>query len=214
MKVTILSPHCDDHILACSGTIINLVEKDHDVTIVFMTNGYSHPPKKLEWVDAIAGSCKDLGVKHHMLGLSNQRFDEYTLIDINQKIEALELEPDLVISPTPHDANYDHTVTYRSALTLARPIGRPVSHISMEAPSSTEWGGVAFDPKFYVPLTIKQVLARNQLMEKHFAPELRAPPHPRSLQSLGNLAERRGVMCGCLYAEAFEVNRLYSIHCF
>jgi len=145
----------------------------------------------------------------HKLGLKNQRFDEYTLIDINKKIEGLSLDPDIIISPTPHDANYDHTVVFRSALVQARPIGKPTCHLSMETLSSTEWGGVPFNPEFYVSLAEGDVEAKMSALEL-FTEEIRAPPHPRNPASVKIKAQQRGIEAGMLYAEAFEVVRLIT----
>jgi len=145
----------------------------------------------------------------YRLGLKNQRFDEYTLIDINKKIERLSLDPDIIVSPTPHDANYDHTVVFRVALVQARPIGKPICHLSMETLSSTEWGGVPFNPEFYVSLQESDVKAKMSALEL-FKEEIRPPPHPRNPVGVKIKAQQRGVEAGMFLAEAFEVIRLIT----
>lgn len=158
------------------------------------------------------GSVETLGVNRdniYRLGLLNQRFDEYTLIDINKKVERLSLEPDVIVSPTPHDANFDHTVVFRVALVQARPIGKPICHLSMETLSSTEWGGMPFRPELYVPVSERDVEAKMAALEL-FTEEIRAPPHPRNPETVKVKAQQRGVEAGVLLAEAFEVVRLIA----
>ena len=158
------------------------------------------------------GSMEMLGVHRdnvYRLDLKNQRFDEYTLIDINKKIEKIRLDPDIIISPTPHDANYDHTVVFRATLVQARPIGKSVCHLSMETLSSTEWGGVPFNPGLYIPVSERDIEEKMAALEL-FKEEIRPLPHPRNPESVKIKAQQRGVEAGVLYAEAFEVVRLIA----
>ena len=212
MNISVYSPHCDDAVLGCGGSIRKWCDAGHSVSVVYFTDGFSHPPKDRCWHLEMIQSLETLGVHRddvYRLGLKNQRFDEYTLIDINQKIEQISLDPDLIVSPTPHDANYDHTVVFRVALVQARPIGKPISHLSMETLSSTEWGGVPFNPELYVPVSERDVEAKMAAL-RLFKEEIKAPPHPRNPESVKVKAQQRGVEAGVLLAEAFEVVRLIA----
>jgi len=212
LNIAVYSPHCDDAVLGCGGSINKWCHAGHTVSIVYFTDGYSHPPKNRCWHLEMIGSVETLGVNRdniYRLGLLNQRFDEYTLIDINKKVERLSLEPDVIVSPTPHDANFDHTVVFRVALVQARPIGKPICHLSMETLSSTEWGGMPFRPELYVPVSERDVEAKMAALEL-FTEEIRAPPHPRNPETVKVKAQQRGVEAGVLLAEAFEVVRLIA----
>lgn len=211
MNVLVLVSHLDDEVLGCGGYIPKLVKQGHEVHVVFLTEGVLHPPKTSDNRVVSFEVSELLGLKRdrvHHLGLKNQRFDEYTLIDINKMVEALEVDPDMILTNSPSDANTDHRFTFNSALVIGRPIKKPVRLVTMEVLSSSEWGPEPFAPNFYADITdtleIKiraMAMYRDQVMEF---------PHPRSLEGIRHKAHARGMEAGFRAAEAFHIVRWFE----
>ena len=96
-------------------------------------------------------------------------------------------------------------------MTACRPIGgRPVRAIyTFETVSSTEWadptvnGG--FRPNRYVDVSATR--DRKQEALGHYAREMRAFPHARSLENVDALGRYRGASAGVAFAEAFVTVR-------
>ena len=110
----------------------------------------------------------------------------------------------------PSCLNIDHRRLFEAVLTATRPmIGYPVRELyAFEIPSSTEWAfglGNGFRPNVFVDVTdtIETKIAAMQC----YAGEVRPAPHPRSPEVIRAIARRWGSVCGCEYAEAFELIR-------
>ncbi len=210
MKVMILVAHVDDEVLGCGGYVPKLIKEGHEVHTVFLTDGKLHPPKKINnKPDAIKAS-KEIGVEEtnlHFIGLMNQEFDKYSIIEINKKIEALKLEPDMVITNSPDDINNDHKIAYKCASIIARPIKKQIKFITCEVLSSVEWDRKPFNANYYVD--IKDTLKTKIRAMNMYKNELREFPHPRSLEGIKIKAKQRGMEVGLEAAEAYNIIRWF-----
>lgn len=211
MRVMVLVSHLDDEVLGCGGYIPKLVEQGHEVYMVFLTDGILHPPKVSDNREAsfVVSEMLELKRNHvYHLGLKNQRFDEYTIIDINKKIEALQIEPDMILTNSPTDANSDHQLTFNCALVIGRPIKKPVRLLTMELLSSSEWGREPFAPNFYVDITdtIERKIQAMQMYRDQVMPF----PHPRSVEGIRYKAYARGMEVGYHAAEAYHIIRWFE----
>ena len=109
------------------------------------------------------------------------------------------------------DLNVDHRIVNQSVLTAFRPQdGEKWEEIrSFEVPSSTEYGHKSvtnfFMPNLYIDIT--KHIERKIIAIDNYHKEVRNYPHPRSLESVRNLAKYRGNQVGLFYAESFEVLR-------
>lgn len=211
MKVMVLVAHLDDEVLGCGGWVPKLVREGHDVHMVFLTEGILHPPKTNDNREASLRVSESLGLTRdrvYHLGFKNQRYDTYALIDINKKVESLRIEPDLIISTSPTDANNDHRVVFNCALVMARPIRKPVRLVTMEILSSSEWGREPFAPNYYVDITDTLEL-KVQAMAM-YADQVMPFPHPRSLDGIRHRAHARGMEVGYRAAEAYHIIRWFE----
>ena len=211
MKVMVLVAHLDDEVLGCGGYLPKLAADGHEVHMVFLTEGVLHPPKVSDNREVSVRVSELLGVRRehvYHVGLKNQRFDDYTLIDVNKKIEALGVEPDMILTTSPTDANNDHRVTFNCALVVARPIKKPIRLVTMEILSSSEWGREPFAPNFYADISGTLEL-KLQAMEM-YRDQVMPFPHPRSLEGIRYKAYARGMEVGYQAAEAYHIIRWFE----
>ena len=84
------------------------------------------------------------------------------------------------------------------------------SILCYEVPSSTEWQlsgkRQEFCPNYFVD--ISSFLDQKIRSLSHYEFEMRASPHPRSLEAVRHLAHWRGATVGVDSAEAFMVGRI------
>ena len=119
-----------------------------------------------------------------------------------------DVNPDLVLSPSYVDLNPDHYYVARAVAIAAKPtLGRALTLLQYEIPSSSEWGGIMlgerFQPNYYVD--ISSHLDKKVEAVSCFRQELKEYPHPRSLDGIKKLAELRGIEVGREAAEAFKL---------
>jgi LmbE family N-acetylglucosaminyl deacetylase len=96
---------------------------------------------------------------------------------------------------------------HEAARVAARPVpGQSVKKIlAYEALSETEWGFEPFVPNVYEDIT--DTLEAKMGAMKAYEEELKAFPHPRSLEAIEALAKKRGSEVGVFRAEAFMLIR-------
>jgi len=119
-----------------------------------------------------------------------------------------DIKPDIVFLPQNGDLNKDHRIVYEAALVASRLFSAVIKKIlAYETLSKTEWGRSLspFKPDVYFVITGYLEL-KNKAMSV-FKSELKSAPHPRSLDLIAALAEKRGSEAGIKYAEAFMLIR-------
>lgn len=210
MQVVIYVSHVDDDILGAGGLIPQMVKSGHDVKVVYVTDGLLHKPKNVDNRSKAIKAAKILGMKDnvHFLGFPNQRFDDNALIDINQRFERLDLDPDLIITNAKTDVNQDHRLVFDSAMIIGRSIKKQISIMTCEAQGSSEWNYVPFNPNFYVDISNYIDLKIKAMRE--IDTELEEWPHPRSEKGIRVKARQRGMEVGMEYAEAFRIIRWFD----
>ncbi len=104
--------------------------------------------------------------------------------------------------------NIDHGIVHKAVLSATRPL--PDSSVktifSFEVPSSTDWNfRHRFSPNVYEDIeeTIETKIRALQIYET----ELQEFPHPRSVEGVRILAQKRGAEVGINFAETFELLR-------
>lgn len=223
MKVLVIVAHPDDEVLGCGGCIAQLTQEGHEVYIAILGEGitsrFSHreeADKKL--IGALHESSKKvarfLGAKDLFLfNLPDNRFDTVPLLDIIKLIEELieKNRPQVIYTHHGGDLNIDHRVVHRAVLTATRPIqGQSVRELyAFEVPSSTEWAFQNFEPVFRpnVFVDISKTLEIKQKAMNLYESEVRGFPHPRSPETIQDIARRWGSVVGHKGAEAFELIR-------
>ncbi len=215
-KILVIAPHPDDEVLGCGGTIKKHTANGDQVFLCIGTKAYS-PEWSEEFiknrVGEIENANKVLGVtKTYFLDFPTVKVDTIPQKEVNDAILKVvkEVQPEILYIPHGGDLNQDHRIFFGASLVAGRPIpGSPVKEIfSYEALSETEWGNelTPFVPNFYVDIT-KEIEAKKEAMSSYKS-ELREFPHPRSLQAIEALAQKRGSEAGMERAEAFMTIRI------
>ena len=156
-----------------------------------------------------------LGVTSISFGeFPDNRLDTVATIEVAQMIEALitEHQPKIVFTHHFGDVNVDHKMVHEATVVACRP--QPnfcvKSILCYEVPSSTEWQlsgkRQEFCPNYFVD--ISSFLDQKIRSLSHYEFEMRASPHPRSLEAVRHLAHWRGATVGVDSAEAFMVGRI------
>jgi LmbE family N-acetylglucosaminyl deacetylase len=223
MRTLVVAAHPDDEVLGCGGTIARLVRQGEEVQVLILSDGESSrfgkpedaPGDSIEVRRSAARRAAEvLGVPApRMLGYPDNRFDSVPLLDITKTIETVmdEFRPDTVFTHHGGDMNVDHRLTAHAVFTATRPVpGSPFKRVyAFEVLSSShiaagEFGG-PFMPNTFVDIsaTIDLKLDAMRCYER----ELRAFPHPRSIEAIRSLAVTRGTVCGLAAAEAFVLVR-------
>ena len=230
-RILVICAHHDDEVLGCGATIKKLTASGHEVGVLILGEGTTaratttrmelerlknNHLQALEVLGAKSIEC-DVPIRKTDLGhftntLPDNRFDTVPLLKIVQMVERVidEFKPNTIYSHTTHDLNIDHRITAQAVLTATRPLpGQTVKELyAFEVMSSTEYSFNQFElfrANTYVDVTehFKSKLDAIRCYED----ELRAFPHPRSLQALEAWGAVRGSQVGVEYGEAFELIR-------
>lgn len=218
-NVLIVVAHPDDESLGMGGTISKHINNGDDVFVISMTDGVGarenvKPVIKEERNIAAQNASKILGFEWYKLNnFPDNKLDSVPILNVIKEIEKakLDLKPNLIYTHSSSDLNIDHRIVSQSVLTAFRP--QPNEEFAeirtFEIPSSTDYGHKSvtdiFCPNLYINI---EFFIENKLNAlKQYDLELRNKPHPRSIDSIRNLAKYRGSQVGLFYAESFEVLR-------
>ena len=209
MKILVIAPHPDDEVLGMGGTIKKLSPKNN-ITLLIMTDGASAQYSDKKMIKVRKESCKKsskiLGISEiKFLNFKDMKLDSVPQLEINQEIEKIikKIQPKIVFTSPKNDLNRDHDVTFNSTLVATRPSSSGVKKVfSYELPGYTK---KPFSPNHYEDIT-KQFVHKIKAF-KMYKSEIMEFPHPRSIESIENLAVYRGIQAGIAKAESFELIR-------
>jgi len=180
MTILVIAAHPDDEVLGCGGTTARLRAEGHTVH------------------ERIIGKGRGDEI--------DQRFYTQPLLSYIQQIEAWiqELQPEIVYSHWRGDVNRDHQIIAEAVEVATRPLpGCCVKEVY-----SFEIGPYRhFQPNCYVDI-MGFLPEKLRIMTKEYGEEVRANPHWRSSDGIQCQAWSRGMECGVIYAEAFQVVRI------
>lgn len=220
-NILIISPHPDDEVLGCGGSISKLTEMGKNVYVLIITNANKTLPERytLEKLNNVRKESLEAAT---ILGVKQVIFEDFPAITLNQfptyivteRIKKIlnEFDIDTLFLPHRGDIHADHKVVFDAAMVAARPVGRqPVRQIlAYETLSETEWaypfGSEVFIPNYFIMLEEKHLKYKLMAMQSYKS-QLREFPSSRSLKALNALAELRGATVGYPYAEAFALIR-------
>jgi len=221
MNVLIVSPHADDEVLGCGGSIRKHVEASDRVFVLICTNGNVGAPELFS--EELITLVREEALKAHALfgiedtifwDLPAPRLSTYEGYRISNMFVELfnKIRPDLVYIPHRGDIHADHSAVFDAVMVAARPIAshRISKILAYETLSETEWShpypDQAFIPNYFNLLSEEQLDMKLEAM-KLYKSQLKSPPHPRSLESIKSLARTRGSSMNADYAEAFHLIR-------
>ncbi len=220
-RVLVVAAHPDDEVLGCGATLARHCAEGGSAAVIFLADGIcSRKPADRERElaarhDAARRACAELGVIDvTLMAYPDNRLDTIPLLDTVQDIERAvqRSRPDIVYTHHGHDVNIDHRRVHDAVVAACRPQpGCSVRQLLFfETASSTEWRPPAsmapFAPNWFVD--VSDYLPRKLAALSIYADEMRAFPHPRSIEAVEHLARWRGAMVGVAAAEAFELGRI------
>ncbi len=211
-RVLVIAAHPDDELLGLGGTVRRHVLAGDTVHSVVLCEGVTmryagqDVPQKAHGKKAAA----ILGVSSlEMLDFPDQHLDTLSLVDVITPIEerVRRYEPQIVYTHFGGDLNRDHQLVFEAVLVACRPVASTLEALyCFETPSSTEWNApMQFSPNYFVD--ISETLDDKLKAFACYESEVRAYPHPRSLESLRHRAHYWGNLVGMDAAEAFVCHR-------
>ena len=210
--ILVVAAHPDDEVIGVGGTIAAHAAKGDSIFIAILADGATvqfpgEPDKvslKQEQARKVAGI---LGAKEVFFGMfPDQRLDTLPLLEINRFLEEIagRVKPAIIYTHHFADLNADHRIAYEAATVAARPFNLPSLEQLLCYPVDTlsHAGHGAANLNVYCDIgsTLELKLEAMQVYET----EVRAYPHPRSLDALRHSAERNGAMVGLAAAEGFQ----------
>ena len=223
--ILVVAAHPDDEVLGCGGSIAKWTASGHIVHVLIMAEGATSRSsirdrkvkrEELSLLEKSANSAgKILGVASvKLLDFPDNRMDSLDRLDIIKAIEEeiKRLKPHTVVTHHCGDVNIDHRITHEAVVTACRPQpGHSVRLLlAFEIMSSTEWqppgSNFVFQPNWFEDV-VKTFDFKIKALDCYQS-EMREWPHPRSLNNIKNLAQYRGSMVGCEFAEAFMLLRI------
>ncbi len=220
--VMVVVAHPDDEVLGCGGTLAGFAARNKAVHVLMLggvtTSRYAQHTGEEQWKqeafqDEAARAAAVLGVASlKRCGLADNRFDAVPLLELIKPVEEMKqkLQPELILTHDVTDLNVDHRLVHQAVMTAFRPVpgSRCRRIMTFETLSSTEWQDSAlatFAPNCYSP--IAEFIDTKIRALECYKSELLEFPHPRSIQGVTVLAQKRGMEAGVQFAEAFRIVR-------
>ena len=223
--ILVIAAHPDDEVLGCGGSIAKWTAAGHLVHVLILAEGATSRSsirdrkvkgEELSILQKSANSSgKILGVSSvKLLDFPDNRMDSLDRLDVIKAVEKEieRLKPHTVVTHHCGDVNIDHRITQEAVVTACRPQpGHSVRLIlAFEIMSSTEWqppgSNFVFQPNWFEDV-VKTMHLKIEALDCYKS-EMRVWPHPRSVKSIKNLAQYRGSMIGCEFAESFMLLRI------
>lgn len=212
-KILIISPHLDDEVLGCGGTIQYFKKTKSEVNVIFIADRkYNNKiiSHKIKSDRNEANKAKKLLKydKQFFLGFN----DESLYLNIDKIIIELvklvkQLKPDTIFCCSPDDNNHDHYSTFVAAKIVMRWVYGVKNVYLYEVPSSSEVSpnikNSLFEPNLFV--NIDNFIQNKIKALNCYKSEKRSFPNARSKEGIITYAKFRGMMSGHKNAEAFRV---------
>ena len=211
-RVLVIAAHPDDELLGCGGTVALHTQAGDEVTSVIVCEGESlrYGEDGVGQTDHIQEAARVLGVKEaRTLKFPDQKLDTFTLTEIITPLEQAvqDVRPHIIYTQYGGDINRDHELLFKAMLVASRPTEDFIEAVyAFDTASSTEWAYPrTFIPDVWVDITstLKTKLDAMACYES----EVRAYPHPRSLDALANRSAAWGNQCCMEHAEVFMTVR-------
>lgn len=221
-RILVVAAHPDDELLGEGATIRRLVDEGARAQALILAEGATSRSNTRAEADAdelarlkanAQAAAQVIGFESvSFCGYPDNRMDSVDLLDVVKSVSRCveEFKPDTIFTHHHGDLNIDHRIACEAVLTATRPMEDCfVKRVyAFETPSSSEWEFGTLST--FIPNVFFDVTATLQAKMDGMAcytGESRPAPHPRSPEALRALAEYRGSIVGCTYAEAFQLLR-------
>lgn len=211
-NILVIAAHPDDEVIGMGGTIALHAAGGDDVFIAILTDGatvqFPNDPamvtlKKEQAIKA----AQVLGAKDVFSGnFPDQRLDVTPLLEVNRFVESVarKVEPQVIYTHHFAELNADHRIAYEAAAVAARPFSLASFERLLCYSVDTLAHAGSTTPQFNVYSDIEETLELKLRAMEIYNTEVRAYPHPRSLDALRHMARRNGAMVGLRAAEVFQ----------
>lgn len=216
-RLLVISPHPDDEILGCGGTIIRSIAEGNEVYVCIVTKGCL----PLYNQERIEKNRQDMFLCHQHIGIKKTftldfpaaMMEKVERHELNGRILDVirEIQPDEVYIPHWGDMQKDHKIVAEAAMVALRPKYYPqVKKIyGYETMSETAWNSPnvqnEFIPNVYVDIS-DYIEAKKDALS-FFSLQVSPFPDARSLEAVEALAKYRGALMNKRAAEAFVLIR-------
>jgi LmbE family N-acetylglucosaminyl deacetylase len=220
--IRVIAAHPDDEALGCGGTILKHKKNGDHIAFLWMTNGLDARQNTTSQDESNRkkghqAALEFLSPTHYRCeNFPDNQLDQVSLISLVKSIETFikKVKPDIIYTHFYNDLNVDHSLTCRAVMTATRPGSSTfVPEIySFEVASSTEWavGDQQFSPDTYSDIS-QHIKGKIEYL-KCYEDEMRAMPHPRSIENIIALNQVKGASMNLQYAEAFITMRRVMSH--
>ena len=219
-KILILSPHADDEVLGCGGTISKYSKKGHDIYVLVLTNANKGAPE-IYSTKQISLIRKESKLANNFIGTKKLFFENLPALSLNQypiyKISNIikkyisNIQPEIIFIPSINDIHEDHKIIFKAAKVATRMNKKSnlKKILSYEVLSETEWNEneKSFSPNYFVRLNKSHINNKIKAFLKYKS-QVKKFPHPRSREVILNLSKIRGSQVFSEYAEAFRVEKI------
>ena len=221
-KVLILSPHADDEILGCGGTIARYSKNGYDINVLILTNANYGAPEIFS-KNEISKIRNESKLANKFIGTKKLFFEnlpaltlgQYPLYKISNIINKyiMSIKPEVVFIPSINDIHEDHKIIFKAAkVSLRTNVKSNLKKIlSYEVLSETEWNEEekSFNPNYFIKLNKLDINNKIKAFLKYKS-QVKKFPHPRSKEGILNLSKVRGSQVFVKYAEAFKVEKIIN----
>lgn len=213
-NILVIAPHPDDETLGCGGTLLNHVNSGDKLYWLIMTSMQKKLGFTKEQIDLREKEIQNISKQYNFENFKIAPFDATGLdqIPFSEIVSFIsnyisKIKPDIMYIPFQGDVHTDHKVVYKASISCAKTFKHPtiekvrVYETLSETDHNIDHSKETFSPNLWVDIsnTIKKKI---EIM-KIYKSEIHDFPHPRSEKNIIALANLRGSVCGCQYAESF-----------
>ncbi len=214
-KILIVSPHPDDEILGCGGTILKFNKKNYDiywlvVTSISKKDGWQSNQVKIRNIEK--KQVKKLFNFKKLINLNfpTRKIDQLNLLDLIEKFSDVikSISPNLIYLPFISDPHSDHRIITEAFQACVKPfrfqsIEKVMMYETLSETNLNFFNSRKFNPNIFED--ISPLINKKIKMLDIYKSEFSKHPFPRSKESVKSLAILRGSQCYAKYAEAFEL---------
>jgi len=212
--VLFISPHPDDEVLGCGGTIFKHKQNGDTILWLVVSTGYTCDGFSKESVESME---KQVDSVRKFVGFSSfkrlkfpsAKLDNVPMADIVSEINDFinRHKPDTIYVNYRGDAHTDHKIVFDSVWSCCKSFRNPfvrnvyVYEVVSESNYHNPLNSIPFSPNTYQDISLFLDLKIEAFCL--YGSELGQHPNPRSVDSIKALAKLRGSESGLVYAEAF-----------